>query len=154
MENAEKEKEMGTEMVAFIEYDKYYEDGNATIIPAFSTDIYSLTMEEGLYTGSKDYLFFSAIAGVRNNSGISPLYSPRGLPSNLSVPLRLAVKNNVFDGLYNIGWLFLSEIHASISHMSINYEHLSFESHTILFIMNNLESRLGSNRVRFIFGFQ
>jgi len=148
---------MGTEMVAFIEYDKeeYYMDKQTTIKQdLFSGNVHSLTMEEGLYTGSKDYLFFSAIAGVRNKSGINPLYSPRGLPSNLSVPLILAVKNGVFEGLFNVGWLFLNEIHACISHMSINYELLSFESHTILFIMNNLESRLGSNRVRFIFGFQ
>lgn len=147
---------MGTDMIAFIEYDKekYYADKYVTKIPeAFSKDVYSLTWEEGLYTGSKDYLFFSAIAGVRNERAINPLYSPRGLPSILSPAVSVAVKNSVFDGLFNVGWLLLREIHSSIIHMSIDYSLLSFESHTILFIMENLEARLGIDRVRLVFGF-
>ena len=150
---------MGIDMTAFIEYDKeqYYEISTPTgkIVPAqFTTDVYSVTMGEGLYTGSKDYLFFSAIAGVRNKSGMEPLYESRGLPSILSVPVSMGVRNGVFDGLYSVGWLLLKEINAALDHMSINRDHLGFETHTILGIMTALEERLGIDRVRLIFGFQ
>ena len=52
------------------------------------------------------YGFFSVIAGVRNNAGVSPIVPPRGLPSDLSI--------GASETLLTIGhdpsWLLLREI--------------------------------------------
>lgn len=151
---------MGTEMTAFIEYDKaeYYAGrpgAPAVAPPPFSEEWempHSLSMGEGIYTGSKDYTFFAAIAGVRNKTDIPPLYEPRGLPSNLS---RVVKQHSLAWGVGDFcqGWLTTAEIHAALKHHAVNPNHLSFETHTILNIMNDLEARLGVGRVRLIFGF-
>ena len=149
---------MGTDMTAFIEYDKneYYHNewpGNYPIKPPFTSDIDSVSEEEGLFTGSKDYLFFNAIAGIRSKDEKKPLIEPRGLPEKKSVRLSIAIDNNVFSDLFGIGWLTLEEIEQSLLFQQVDKEELSFETHTILNIMNDLEKRCGKNRVRLIFGF-
>lgn len=148
---------MGTSIYSFIEYDKneyehmYYPE-QIELLP-FEGEIYSLSKEEGLFAGYKEYAFFSAIAGVRNQTEIKPLIPPRGLPQKMSVHVEIAVKNGFFDGLFSIGWLTLSEIKAALEHMKITKDMLGFEILNILEIMENMEEKLGKNRVRFIFGF-
>ena len=110
-------------------------------------------MEDGLYTGGKDYLFFAAIAGVRNKTGVEPLYSPRGLPPELSTPVHFAVEKNIFEDLDGISWLTLQEIHMALDHHAVNWDHLSYQTLAILDIMESLERRFGEGRVRLIFGF-
>jgi hypothetical protein len=152
---------MGTEMIAFIEYDKelYYRDDYddpPPISPPFSdlSDTYSLTEEAGLFTGSKDYLFFGAIAGIRNESGIPPLFPPRGLPANPSLALQRAIDAEVFESTFGTGWLFLREIHAALHHQNVDRNLLGFETEIHLETMANLERRLGNDRVRFVFTFE
>ena len=151
-------------MVAFVEYDKATYQWSTFQIegpvpPPFATDAYSLTEGYGcdwgcgLYTGSKDYLFFGAIAGVRNESAVDPLHSPRGLPSNPSLDVRRAAEEGVFEGGFGTGWLTPGEIHAALDHQAVNRDLLSFETGLILEIMASLERRLGVGRVRLIFTF-
>ncbi|HEX2923320.1 MAG TPA: hypothetical protein VHS28_04755 [Chloroflexota bacterium] len=158
---------MGTDMVAFIEYDTSVYDlamygptalsgGLTTPPPPFAdrlVETYSVTEEEGLYTGSKDYVFFGAIAGVRNQTNIDPLFVPRGLPPNPSRPVKAHVEKWGGVGEFGMGWLTLAEINAALDHQRVNRKHLCFETETILFIMANLENRLGDDRVRLVFGF-
>lgn len=157
---------MGTEMTAFIEYDRtphrwreFHPDPADEVPPPFSEsegEVYSLTTGGGIFTGSKDYLFFRAIAGVRNGTGIPPLFPPRGLPPNLSFEVRRAVQE--FGPPYQLGdhgdsWLRLSEINAALDHQRVDRKLLGFETNTILAIMENLAIRLGDDRVRLVFGF-
>jgi hypothetical protein len=154
---------MGTEMTAFIEYDRtpnrwreFYPDPNVELPPPFadiSGEPFSLTEEGGIYTGSKDYLFFGAIAGVRNETGIPPLFRPRGLPPNLSPQVRRELNSRGELADHNDSWLRLSEINAALDHQRVDRNLLSFETHTILAIMENLALRLGDDRVRLVFGF-
>jgi hypothetical protein len=157
------EKVMGTEIRAFIEYDLTTEGAQerhpgllTKLPPAFSEasqEIYSVTEAGGIYTGSKDYRFFGAIAGVRNETGITPLFPPRGVPPNPSPELRRYFNSKCELGGYADSWLSLSEINAALDHQSVDRKLLSFETHTILAIMDNLAGRLGDDRVRLVFGF-
>lgn len=151
---------MGTGMKAFIEYDRglydaQWQPGTTPLGPfGPGSDTYSLTEVGGLDDhGSKDYLFFGAIAGVRNATGIPPLFKPRGMPSNPSWQLAKFTKEWGYFDEPSGGWLTLSEINAALDHQHINRDHLSFETHTILAIMADLERRLGTDRVRLVFGF-
>ena len=145
---------MGTEMTAFIEYDSISDAGwNAPPFSESSGDPYSLTVEGGIYTGSKDYKFFGAIAGVRNETGIPALFPPRGLPMNLSPELRRAVGSENKLGDHNDSWLTLGEINAALDHQGVDRDLLGFATHTIIAIMQNLVARLGDDRVRLVFGF-
>jgi hypothetical protein len=157
---------MGTEMVAFIEYDRtpdrwreFHPDPKIPLPSPFSEaqgEPYSLTTRGGIFTGSKDYLFFGAIAGVRNQTDIPPLFPPRGLPTNLSPELRRAVQEfgpPHMLGNHDDSWLRLSEINAALDQHRVDRNLLSFETHTILAVMENLAGRLGDDRVRLVFGF-
>ncbi len=151
---------MGSEMTAFIEYDEEYADqlfllrvrrvplNDVKELPlpfAPGSSIVSLTVQEGLYTGSKDYAFFGAVSGVRNRTGIEPLHSPRGLPLVLSMHVNWAVKSDAFDGLSGIGWLTLEEINAALDHQAVNRDFLSNETLAIMDVMGALEKRFGLN---------
>ena len=159
---------MGTNMTAFIEYDQEYADRlfatRARQVPfqdlkelpppfAPNSNVVSLTTEEGLYTGGKDYTFFGAVSGVRNRIDLEPLFLPRGLPPVLSMHLKWAVIRDVFDGLSGVGWLTLEEINAAFDHQAVNRDYLSNEALAIMDVMGALEKRFGLNRVRLIFGF-
>ena len=154
---------MGTEMVAFVEYDatpdgwrESYPDPTVELPPPFAASQGqpdSLTTDGGIYTGSKDYLFFAAIAGVRNETGVPPLHPPRGLPPNLSRAARHYLDSDGTLGGHADSWLRLSEILAALDHQRVDRRLLSFETHTILAIMENLAGRLGDDRVRLVFGF-
>ena len=43
-----------------------------------------VAVADGQFSIPRCYPLFSALAGVRNNRGLVPLFSPRGIPSNLS----------------------------------------------------------------------
>ena len=154
---------MGTEMIAFIEYDRtpdrwreFHPDPAVAMPPPFSEsqgEPYSVTGEGGIYTGSKDYLFFAAIAGVRNDTGIPPLFPPRGLPPNPSPEVLRWLNSHGELGEFCNSWLRPSEIDAALDHQRVDRDLLSFETHTILAIMGNLAARLGDDRVRLVFGF-
>ena len=157
---------MGTEMTAFIEYDRtphrwreFYPDPAVPLPPPFAEtqgEPYSLTTGGGIFTGSKDYLFFGAIGGVRNETGTPPLFPPRGLPPNLSLEVRRAVREpGAPDELGDHGdsWLRLSEINAAPDHQRVDRSLLGFETHTIMAVMESLATRLGDDRVRLVFGF-
>src|SRR4051794_8147740 len=120
---------MGTEMQAFIEYDaneyKWKKWGAAqgySLQPPFQDEgaIESLTETAGLYTGSKDYWLFGAIAGARNQTGIPPLFSPRGAPSNMN----WRTMQNVCPGFEPTGWLTLREINNALNHQNVNRDYL------------------------------
>lgn len=150
---------MGTEMVAFIEYDE--SEYNSIIAKEevaskeyFAEDIYSVSKGGGMYTGSKDYVFFTAIAGVRNNTKIEPLFQPRGLPNNRSLPLQRTVDEGIFEDLKSVSYLNSSEIKLALNHFGVNIKDLHFETITILNVIDDLEKRLGKDRVRLVFGFQ
>ena len=149
-------------MTAFVEYDKAAYDfalhgGPSDPSPPFSPtagEPYSLTCgSAGIYTGSKDYLFFGAIAGVRNETGVPPLFPPRGLPPNPSPEVRQRIKD--WDGIdqFSDGWLTTAEVEAALDHQGVERDLLSFETRTILAVMADLERRLGPGRVRLVFGF-
>jgi hypothetical protein len=154
---------MGTEMTAFIEYDKtpyrwpdLHPDPRVEMPLPFdeaSGEPYSVTEGRGMYTGSKDYLFFGAIAGVRNETEIPPLFPPRGLPANPCPEVRASLNSHGELGDHNGSWLRLSEINAALGHQRVDRNLLSFETNTILAIMENLVTRLGDEWVRLVFGF-
>lgn len=142
---------MGTEMRAWVEYDEQYVSAEP-----FANDINILCVtsgEDGLNTGSKSYAFFGAVAGVRNVTGIPPLFEPRGLPSPLSSELIRA------DNLYHLvegigtGWLFLREIQAALRHQRVSDDRINTEILVILDLMTVLERRFGADRTRLIFNF-
>ena len=112
-----------------------------------------MTEVGGIYTGSKDYLFFGAIAGVRNASPKLPLYPPRGLPPNLSLAVLQAIDDGTFEDGFCTSWLLPREIIEALDHQVIDRNSLSFETVVNLDTMANLEWRLGKDRVRFVFTF-
>lgn len=89
---------------------------------------------------------------MRNDTGIPPLFPPRGLPPNLSPDLRRHLDSEGELGEFCTSWLPLSEIDAALNHQRVDRALLSFEAHTILAIMQSLADRLGDDRVRLVFG--
>jgi hypothetical protein len=142
---------MGSSMTLFIEYDmsEYYNPNCAVQPFSDGNYVWSLTHEEGLYVG-KDYLFFAAIAGVRNRSKIKPLYPPRGVPTVMSPPVRMFFENDPSTP-DDAGWLTLTEIHKALDYMKVDEGKLSFETQTHLATMAYIERRLGKDRVRLVF---
>ena len=147
-------------MIALIEYDKtvYYLDNydEPPEVPApfgDKTDTYCLSDNGWLYTGSKGYLFFSAVAGVRGDGVTRPLYEPRGLPPNPSLALLRLVEEGEFDGWFAAGWLTPREIRAALRHQNVDPDLLGFETLVLLELLDNLERRLGEDRVRLVFAF-
>jgi hypothetical protein len=155
-------------MVAFIEYDvTLFDRQNASAIktepplPPFSVqaDICSLTAypgAQGVNTGSKNYPFFGAVAGVRNTSGKEPLFPPRGLPSLLSEQMEWAIKRDgvLYEDDLGLSWLTLGEIKAALAHHEVGEDRMAPEILAILDAMEALEKRFGVNRVRLVFAFE
>jgi hypothetical protein len=150
---------MGTEMTAFVEYDPTPDrwptiGSTATMPPPFSSgegEPYSVSEKGGLST-SRDSKFFAAIAGVGDVCKLEPLFHPRGLPPNVSPQVRESLDSHGELG-HNTSWLKLNEVKAALDHHSVNRELLSFETETILRIMEDLVGRIGNERVRLVFGF-
>ncbi|MEW6735969.1 MAG: hypothetical protein AB1489_32040 [Acidobacteriota bacterium] len=140
---------MGSSIDAFIEYDRtLWFNPSAIDVPPFSTipeaiDLTGFT----LFRSGKDYLFFAAISGIRNQTNKEPLYPLRGLPSPISSEVE-----KFFDPDYpGQGWLTLSEIEAALTHLGFTRDDLSLETNVVLEMMSYLERQLGQNRVRLVF---
>jgi hypothetical protein len=150
---------VGTDIVAFIEFDEDWLDwerwgkarGEELRQPfAGGNSIQSLTHGGSLYTGSKDHLFFGAIAGVRNQTGRPPLYPLRGSPTSLSWRVTRAIHDTGYEWA---GWLTLSEINAALDHHGVDRDRVSDEILNLLDVMEILERRYGESRVRLLFYF-
>lgn len=164
---------MGTDMSAFIEYDvigsyRMYSDNvlkyrdeililqpDDPRFPPFSSkdQIRSLSGYYPLNTGSKNYHFFAAIAGVRNESNKQPLYPPRGLPQLLGEDVECAIKKHHFFGEFGIGWLYHDEIIAALNHMAVPTHFIEEEILVLIDTLEAIEKRFGKRRARMIFGF-
>lgn len=150
---------MGTTINAFIEYDdeaRYaFDTGTLPSLtdPPFESDVESVAWD-GL-CWDKEYDFFAAIAGVRNESGIRPLYAPRGLPASLSAAAEreLLDKRSGEPFGHTAGWLHHSEILAAIEHMSMSSEQMGLRVMLMLEIMAYLSRCLGGERVRLVWTF-
>ena len=136
---------MGAQLRAFLQFD----DNSRAEMPPFSNtpSTWDLAGDIGLSAG-KDYRFFAAIAGIRNDTGVEPLYSPRGLPPHdPSDPIA-----DLYDYLA-VGWLTLTELRSALEHMMVDLERLSDSVLLVLDAMEAAERRLGPDRVRLVFGF-
>src|SRR5579883_753455 len=65
----------------------------------------------------KDYGFYAAIAGVRNDKEKAPLIAPRGLPPHHPEAPIVRIYEHAD---YAIGWLTLSEIEAAMAHHGLD----------------------------------
>jgi hypothetical protein len=106
---------MGADITAFLQIDDNTPSDQAPFTNDPST--WDLSGDHGLF-GCKDYCFFAAIAGISNSTGISPLFPPRGLPSNVNEHDPINVLREHDDSA--VGWLTLSEIDAALTHMSVD----------------------------------
>lgn len=135
---------MGASIIAFIQID----DNTRNDQPPFSNtpSTWDLSHDIGL-GGCKDYRLFAAIAGVRNQTNVLPLYPLRGVP-------RYGFDTTPVDAIAddtNVGWLTLSEIWQSLDHMQIERDQISSHAQRVLATMHTLESIVGEDRVRFVF---
>ena len=142
---------MGATLYAVVEYDDSgLYDPEAARQPPFSTkaDGIDLTGFDRLGWG-KDYSFFAAISGLRNQSGIEPLYAPRGLPPHASIEVK---EHDLIDpDSPATGWLTLGEIEAALAHMGIAHDELSLAVQLVLNMLSFLEQRLGKEHARLVF---
>ena len=133
---------MSADITAFIQID----DNSLPDEPPFTSDpsTWDLSGDLGL-SGCKDYKFYAAISGVRNESGIEPLFSCRGLPNKTSKQIR--------DKIYapNVGWLTLAEINQALQHMGIALASLDLSVQMVLRTMYCAEELFGRDRVRLVF---
>lgn len=152
---------MGTDMRAFVDYDtspvdypRFHPD--RAIPPPFTDcgSIRSLSSgDDGLNTGSKNYPFFAAIAGVRGDPAMPPLFPPRGLPDEVSYSARMSIKNGYLGDEFDSGWLYLDEIRQALAKHSVPDSHIGTEIYIILDAMASIEARLGHRRARLLFSF-
>jgi hypothetical protein len=135
---------MGADICAFIQID----DNTLADEPAFTSDpsTWDLSEDWGL-VGNKHYRFYAAIAGVRNENGIVPLFPCRGLPPRISSRIREQISTD--DP--NVSWLTLSEIHQALSHMNISIESLDESVRLVLRTMQTAEELFGIGRTRLVF---
>lgn len=131
-------------MTAFLQVD----DNTPPTSPAFTNDpsTWDLSKDCGLAAG-KHYEFFAAIAGIRNESGISPLFPCRGLPPTGGRDLR--PKLDADDPW--VSWLTLSEIRQALCHMQIETGKLKRPVQMLLRTMQTAEDVYGLDRVRLVF---
>ncbi len=135
---------MSADITAFLQFD----DNTPPSDPAFTNDpsTWDLSRDYDLSTG-KHYEFYAAISGVRNESGISPLFPCRGLPPTGLSGLRGRIEAD--DP--NVSWLTLSEIRQALQHMKVETESLEKPVHMLLRTMQTAEDLYGRDRVRLVF---
>jgi len=135
---------MGADIRAFLLLD----DNTPSDEPPFTNDpsTWDLTHDIGL-AGSKDYVFYAAIGGIRNTSGIESLFPWRGLPPSPSTCDNL--KDLADDD--NVSWLTLTEIRASLAHQGADISSLSKYVRLVLRVMEVAEDSYGVDRVRLVF---
>ena len=131
---------MGAGIDAWVEYDEHGD-------PPFSCEPEVLPLIEWLgLKAAKDYRVYGALSGVRNSTGIEPLFPRRGIPRNVS---RLA-KEKISDDFLT-SWLHPSEILKSLAHHNVSDEEISLEMRCILKLLAFLASTIGDQRVRLVF---
>jgi len=137
---------MGADIKAFIQID----DNTPRDQPPFTNDpsTWDLRWDLGLY-GCKDYRFFAAISGLRNDGAIQPLFPRRGLPptgNSFDPVLALQDEHDSY-----VSWLTLTEVRSALEHMGIRYESLSNHVLRVLECMVTLERLHGQDRVRLVY---
>lgn len=131
---------MGTTIDCWIEYDEH---GN----PPFSQSPEVLPLDHWYdLRGAKDYDVFGAISGIRNTSGIEPLFKLRGLPPN---PSRI-VEEYVDGDDSQVGWLDPDEVRGALSHQNVT-QFISLEMRCVLNALEFFSREIGNDRVRFVF---
>lgn len=78
-------------------------------------DDYWRTRAERTWYADRNYELFGQLADVRNRFNVTPISSPRGLPSDLSAEARALADDNADDGDVYLGehsqsWLLVSEL--------------------------------------------
>lgn len=133
---------MGADITAALQID----DNTPPNEPPFTNDpsTWDLSMDIGLASG-KHYEFYAAICGVRNESGVSPLFPCRGLPPS-------GVQHLGIEGDDpNVSWLTLSEIRQALQHMHVDVASLRRPVQMLLRTMQTAEDLYGHDRVRLVF---
>ena len=134
---------MGASIIAYIQFDDSSSKDELPFTNHPST--WDLSQDFNL-TGEKDYTFYAAISGVRNESGITPLFPCRGLPPSGWNKVQWFDNDDP-----NVGWLTLSEIYQALHHMKIEVESLGEAIQLLLKAMHLGEDFYGSGRVRLVF---
>jgi len=136
---------MGSTIDAWIEYDQY---GRGDGKEAFSEQPECLPLPEWSdMSHAKDYPVYGAIFGVRNSTGIEPLFVRRGIPENPSSE----VEKGLDAGDDMASWLYPSEVIAALAHHSVTEEVISLEMRCVMRILEFMASELGDQRVRLVF---
>jgi hypothetical protein len=133
---------MGTGIECWIEYDDYGD-------PPFSgpgTEVLGFDCWPRL-DGAKDYPVYGAISGVRSETNTPPLFALRGMPGNPSIEVAKALEGE--QG--TIGWLFPDEVFKAIEKHNVMDVPMSVEMDSTLLVLHHLATRLGNDRVRFVF---
>jgi hypothetical protein len=132
---------LGTTIDCWIEYDEHDE-------PPFSQEPEVLPLDQWIgLSHVKDYAVYGAIAGMRNEKGIPPLFERRGIPPMPSRP----VDDECRGDDDRVGWHYPDEVKAAIAHQNVNMDHVSLEMHCVLHVLEFFTRKLGNNRVRFVF---
>ncbi len=135
----------------FIEYDfsQTYEDSLPTLKP-FVDNNSVWNLNHDALNWVKDYRFFSALAGVRNEeNGIEPLFPPRGLPPHCDS----FVKEEIESQEPPYSWLLADELVAALEHANQVHDQLSVPAQILIETVAHLAKRCGSDRVRIVFAF-
>jgi hypothetical protein len=135
---------MSADITVFLQIDDNTRPGD----PPFTNDpsTWDLSGDCGLSAG-KHYEFYAAISGVRNQSGVPPLFPCRGLPSTGLSDLREHIETD--DP--NVGWLTFAETLQALQHMNIEVSSLKRPVQMLLRTMQAAEELYGQGRVRLVF---
>jgi hypothetical protein len=134
---------MGANIVAYIQFD---DNSSKNALPFTNhPSTWDLSRDFKL-AGERDYAFYAAICGVRDESGISPLFPCRGLPPNGWDKVQWFDSDDS-----NVSWLTLSEIHQALQHMKVEVKSLGVAVQLVLKTMQLGEDFYGRDRVRLVF---
>lgn len=107
----------------------------------------------------RNYALFSALAGVRNYNGITPIAEPRGLPEDfVSRDCAYALgqpRDSVWIGDHSFTWLTLKEIKEwdGWDQMLTDEHTLGYYCETFLKWVDYAESKVGGRDGRIVIGF-
>ncbi len=147
---------MGTTIHAIIEYERSRLYKTDNLLPPFSgsTDsVIDLSDFTDLSHG-KDYRFFGAISGIRNETGIEPLFPLRGRAPNINTQTFRSLDKYFDPDGPDVGWLYLREINEALPHQGWTRDDLSLAVNLVLNMMEFLESKLGNDTTRLVFGIE
>jgi hypothetical protein len=145
---------MGTSLHVVVEYDDalLYNPALAEQ-PAFASipEVISFFDYVRLRSG-KDSRFFAVLGWVTKESRREALFALRGLPQNISQEAAQLFDQFYDPDSYGLGWLTREEVGLAIEHMGFDRNDLSLAVNVVLEAMDCLVRRVGSNRVRLVFG--